>query len=567
MKKIYTAFLLLVMTISFSQETQKRQITTDQIDAVFSQWNTKDKPGIAVGILNNGKIVHAKGYGLANLEHQVPINQETKFYIGDLAKEFTVYALLLLEQRELLSLQDDIRKHMPKLTSLPHSISIQQLINHTSGLNNDQISKALAGWKTEDVFTKEQAYKMIWSQSKFISNRDAIQLPTDAGFMILEDLITNISKMPYTNFVTKEIFKPLGMTNSVFDTQGTVIANKAQGYFAQKDSFTNSTINHRQTIVSNVYTTIRDMCFWARELESPKVGTKRMIEKFDELSIVNNKKVDETNTALYTGGHRFWNFRGVKKLYHVEVAGGYASKLIRYPDYSLAVIVMGNDGAYNGYAATGASALYIEDFLDQMNEESTKITSKKLSKKQLSAFEGDYWDIDNYTKRKIHVVNDTLRYYRGPGNESSLVPITNKSFKMITRGDVMVNFDSNAVHKTMLVKVGDNTSHLISYNKNANWSKDLESFTGNYYAAALNTSYSLSIDQDKLILTHPRFEPVQLDPTITDLFTGNKRHFSSLAFKRNTNGTIQGFKMSAHGITDIWFQKQTTTNENLVKTK
>lgn len=550
---------------SFSQEIQKRQITSAQVDAIFSQWDTQNKPGIAVGILNDGKIVHAKSYGLANLEHQIPISLKTKFHIGDLAKEFTVYALLLLEQRGQLSMQDDIRKYMPKLMPFPYSISIQQLVHHTGGLNNHEVSKALAGWKEEDVFSKEQAYEMIRNQSESLTNSGSVQRPSDTGFMILEDLIANIAKMSYPDFVTKEIFEPLGMTNSVFDTQDAVIANKAQGYFPQNDGFMNSTMNHKHTLVSDLYTTVGDMCLWAKELGSPKIGTEQMVKKFDDLSSVNGKKVKEANLALYTGGHRFWDFRGAKKLYHVEVAGGYASKLIRYPDHNLAVIIMGNDGTYNGYAATGASALYIEAFLNPRSNESANIDSKKLSKKQLAVFEGNYWDVTNHSTRKIHITNDTLRYFRGSGNESALVPLTKNSFKMITRGDVAVSFDDNTVPIKMSVTVGDDIFHSIGYDVNASWTKDLSVFTGNYYAKALNTSYSLIIDQGKLILTHQRLEPVLLDPRIPDVFTGDRRHFSSLAFKKNTNGAVTGFQLATSGVADIWFEKETSSNEKLNK--
>lgn len=567
MKNLLAAFLLFAFLTSFSQEIQKRQITPAQIDAVFSQWDTPDKPGIAVGVLNDGEIVCTKGYGLANLEHQIPISPETRFHIGDLAKEFTVYALLLLEQRGQLSLKDDIRTHMPKLKSFPHPISIQQLLHHTSGLNNDEVSKALAGWTAEDVFTKVQAYAMILNQSKSMSNSGSVQRFSDAGFMILEDLITKIGRVSYTDFVTKEIFEPLGMKNSIYDTQGTVIANKAQGYFAQNDNFANSTMNRKHTIISDLYTTVGDMCLWAKELRDPKIGTEQMVQKFDSLSIVNGQSVEEINTALYTGAHRYWNFRGAKKLYHTEVAGGYASKLIRYPDYDLAVVIMGNDGAYNGYAGTGASALYIEDFLETNSNEPVEVTSKKLSRKQLEAFEGDYWDVANQSTRKIHIVNDTLRYSRGPDNESALVPLTKNSFKMMTWGEVAVSFDTKNVPKTMEVTVGDDSFYLISFNNDASWTKDLGIFTGNYYAATLDTSYSLRLEEGRLLLKHPRLESVQLNPRIPYVFTGNRRHFSSLAFERDTNGNINGFHLSTNGVADIWFQKETTANQNLAKIK
>ena len=567
MKKILVIYLLLAVTNSFSQEIQKRQITPSQIDAVFSQWDTENRPGIAVGVLNDGEIVYTKGYGLANLEHQIPIDKETKFHIGDLAKEFTVYALLLLEQRGQLSLKDDIRKYMSKSMPFPHAISIEQLIHHTSGLNNDEVSKTLAGWRAEDVFTKEQAYAMIHNQTRSAPNNGSVQQFSDAGFLVLEDLITKIAQMPYANFITKEIFEPLGMTNSVFDINGTVIHNKAQGYFAQNDGFTSSTLNHGHTLLADVYTTVRDMCLWVKELRAPKIGTEKMAKKFDNLSMVDGREVEEANTALYTGGHRYWNFRGAKKLYHIEVAGGYASKLIRYPDYDLAVIIMGNDGAYNGYAGTAASELYIEDFLNSTQMETAKIASRKLSKKQLATFEGDYWDINSHSTRKIHIANDTLRYFRGPGNESALVPLSKSTFKMMTWGDVEVSFDANSNPKTMMVKVGDDTSHLVAFDREASWTKNLNMFIGDYYAEVLNTTYSLILDNSKLVITHPRLEPVQLDSRIPYVFTGNQRHFTSVTFKRRTDGSIEGFQLATHGIADIWFQKEKTSSKNPMKAK
>ncbi len=567
MKKTFATFLLLTMTISFSQEVKKRQISPAQIDAVFSQWNTPDKPGIAVGVLNDGEIVYTKGYGLANLEHRIPINSETRFHIGDIAKEFTVYALLLLEQRGELSLNDDIRKYMSQLKAFPHAISIEQLLHHTSGLNNDEVTKALAGWRLEDLLTKKQAYAMIQNQAKSIPKAGTVQITTDAGFMMLEDLIAKISGMPYADFVTKEIFEPLGMTNSVFDTQGEVIVNKAQGYYPQGDSFVGSTLNRNQTLLSDVFTTVSDMCLWANELLNPRIGTKTMVEKFDGLSIVNGQKVAEINTAIYTGAHRYWNFRGAKKLYHVEVAGGYASKLIRYPDYDLAVVIMGNDGMYNGYAGTGASALYIEDFLDAAPEESAEIVSKKLSKKQLEVFEGDYWDVSNHSTRKIHIANDTLRYHRGPGNESPLVPLSKNSFKMMTWGDVHVSFDTKTAPKKMKVSVGEETFHLLEFDDSANWTNNLEAFTGNYFSEVLEVSYTILLKQGKLVITHPRLEPIQIDPKIPDVFSGNSGHFSSLTFKRTASGTITGFELATQGVQNLWFQKEETIQRNFAKTK
>ena len=138
---------------------------------------------------------------------------------------------------------------------------------------------------------------------------------------------------------------------------------------------------------------------------------------------------------------------------------------------------------------------------------------------------------------------------------------------MITWSEVVVDFDTKTIPKTMSVKVGDDAFHLVAYDVNASWTKDLGVFTGNYYAAALDTSYTLIVDQGKLVLTHSRLEPVQLNPRIPDLFTGDRRHFTSLAFKRDPNGTVTGFQLATQGVADIWFEKEIPSHENLVKTK
>lgn len=561
MKRLCATMLTLTCIFCFSQKKQKKQITPSQIDAVFSKWNAPDKAGIAVGIVNDGEVMYTKGYGIANLEHHIAIHPETKFHIGDLAKEFTVYALLLLEERGQLSLQDDIRKYLPDLKPLQSPITIIQLIHHTSGINNHEAAKALAGWSSSDIFTKKQAYAMVLNQRKSLPKSGSVQWHSDAGFMILEDLIAEITKSTYEDFIKQEIFEPLGMKNSVFDTMGAVIDNKAEGYFTQNNIYINAHLQHSHTIVSDVYTTVEDMCLWAKELFEPKIGSKLLVKKFDNLSVVNGEEVEEVNTALYTGSHRYWDFRGVKKLYHIEVAGGYASKLIRYPDHDLALIVLGNDGVYNGHAATAATALFIEAFLEPMHDSSEEIIAEKLSKKQLKTFEATYWDEDNFSSRKIRVVNDTLRYVRGPGNESALVPISKSTFKMKTWGNVTVNFDTSTTPKKMTVKVGENSFHSVAYESDAAWTKELNDYMGSYYAADLDASYTLTLNDEKLVIERPKMGPIFLTPKTANQFSGSQRNFSALKFKKDTKGKITGFLLETSGIHPIWFEKE---NNDLV---
>lgn len=119
----------------------------------------------------------------------------------------------------------------------------------------------------------------------------------------------------------------------------------------------------------------------------------------------------------------------------------------------------------------------------------------------------------------------------------------------------------------MTVTVGDETFQLSDYSANLNWANNLDVFTGKYFAQALNISYDLRIEQGKLVLSLPSMTSVQLDPRITDLFTGDRSHFSSLAFQRDSNGIVTGFKLATTGVADIWFQKEILQNGNLQEIK
>ena len=560
MRNCFTLILLFIAVISYAQQPQKKHVTAAEIDAVFSQWNTTTQAGIAVGIVSDGRTIYTKGYGLASMEHKVPISPETKFLIGDIAKEFTVYSILLLEERGKLSMDNDVRRYLPQLKDYPTSLTIEELVYHTSGLNNHAVSKALSGWAHQDVLSKEQAYKMVENQANSNPDKNGMQAPTDFGFMILEDVISQVSGQTYAEFVESEIFKPLGMYNSVYDVSGQVIENKAQGYFRVQEAFSISHFAPDHTLVSDLYTTVEDMCLWAQELFNPKVGSRGMVSKFDNLSEVNGEHVEMNNLALYTGGHRYWNFMGAHKLYHIEVSGGYASKLIRYPDYNLAVVVLGNDGAYNGYAGTGASELYIREFLTPpVASASSEVKTVELSSDQLLAYQGHFWDGTNHTSRKIQMDRDTLWYVRGPENRSALVPTSDHSFRMITQGDVEVVFNQKVNPMTMQVRVGEEVFDMESYDEEALWSRNLDSFTGDYYSDALDVTYSIAIDR-KLKITHPRMESITLEPRIRDLFSGNQEFFESIKFKRDENGQVIGFTLSTMGFSEVWFQKKSISS-------
>ena len=152
MKKLIIKFispliilLLLLPNFAKAQKDLKPIVPIEKVDELFKDWDNLENPGIAVGIVSNGEIVHTTGYGLANLEFDIPITEYTKFYIGELSNQFTAMAILLLESEGKLSLQDDIRKYLTEFPDLGQPIAIEDLINHSSGIRDIEVTKALSG--------------------------------------------------------------------------------------------------------------------------------------------------------------------------------------------------------------------------------------------------------------------------------------------------------------------------------------------------------------------------------------------------------------------------------------
>src|ERR1700675_910383 len=127
------AAAILLVTIAFTSAQDTRH---EQVDKVFAKWNSTTSPGCALSVIKNGQIIYERGYGMADLDHDISINPETVFHVASVSKQFTATAILLLAQDGMLSLDDDARKYIPELPDFGARITIRHLIYHTSGLRD-----------------------------------------------------------------------------------------------------------------------------------------------------------------------------------------------------------------------------------------------------------------------------------------------------------------------------------------------------------------------------------------------------------------------------------------------
>src|SRR5436190_20491787 len=138
--------------------------TAAKVDELFAPWDRKDSPGCVVLVRQDGKRLHERAYGMANLELGVPLSLSSVFLLASVSKQFVVFLIMLLAQNGRLSLDDDVRKHLPGVPDFGKTITIRHLIHHTSGLREDLTCFNLAGWRSGDIITRDDFLRFVKNQ-------------------------------------------------------------------------------------------------------------------------------------------------------------------------------------------------------------------------------------------------------------------------------------------------------------------------------------------------------------------------------------------------------------------
>jgi CubicO group peptidase (beta-lactamase class C family) len=243
-KSILTSAALLAFTlfsIAFAPFAQtpsanEQSDITSRVDRIFARWDRPDSPGCALGVIKDGKLIYQKGYGMANLEHDIPISPATVFHIGSASNQFTAMSILLLAKQGKLSLDDDIRKYLPELPVYQDTTTIRHLIHHTSGMRDRIDLLRLAGRDFEQVYREDDIIELLARQKELNFKPGARQLFSSSGYVLLASIVKKVSGKSLRQFANENIFTPLSMTNTGFqDEDAMVIKNRATDYLYNHD--------------------------------------------------------------------------------------------------------------------------------------------------------------------------------------------------------------------------------------------------------------------------------------------------------------------------------------------
>ncbi|MEQ8362007.1 MAG: serine hydrolase domain-containing protein [Cyclobacteriaceae bacterium] len=554
---IYRTIIILLLSI-----TNALGQATAEIDKLFENWDSKDKPGIAVGIIHQDKVIYSKGFGLANLETHIPITPSTEFMVAEMSKHFTAFAVLLLEEQGKLSLNEDIRKYVNYLPEFNETITIGNLLNLSNGLPDLESLALIAGWGNHGMLTHREAQEIIskLNQLDFIPG-EAFSYYSPS-FTILSDIVAAVSGKSFEDFTKNNIFVPLEMRNTSFsDYHGRIIAKRAIPYRSVDGEFMVSDPHVTSQGAMNLYTSIGDLCKWELNLITPKIGSVALVQKLNTPISLKSGKLFSPTFGTVTQGHQLIHKeRGISKIYQTGVIGGYASSVFKFPAQDFTVIVLSNDGMpYNGYLGMQASYLFLEDkFLEPATIDFSKLDSKKLKKETLEGYCGNYWNEFSGNSRSIKLLNDTLRYVNGSGNGMAMIPLSNSKFQVMRDGDdrFIIEFKNNGQKKIMEYSIGDSDKSVLKAYKPVTYTtRELKAYEGTFHNSLLNISYHFVVEDNKLVAKKIKTKDIQFTPVSVDQFEGSEWFFGNVNFERDCENQIAGFNLSFDGVKNLGFVK------------
>ncbi|HVF05653.1 MAG TPA: serine hydrolase domain-containing protein, partial [Frankiaceae bacterium] len=209
---------------------------TAQTDRIFAHFDRTDSPGCALGVFRDGHVAYARGYGMANLELGVALSPQSVLDIGSTSKQFTAMSVVLLARQGKLSLDDDVRKHIPELPAYEKRVTVRHLLTHTSGLRDYLTLWYLAGIDDADFTTDDEALEIITRQKVLNFLPGEQYLYSNSGFFLASVLVERVSGKSLARFAEENIFRPLGMRHTRFANDHTaIVPGRATGY-ARRDS-------------------------------------------------------------------------------------------------------------------------------------------------------------------------------------------------------------------------------------------------------------------------------------------------------------------------------------------
>ena len=405
------------------------------VDAIFAAWDRPGSPGCALAVAQDGELVYSRGYGYANLDHDIPITSHTVFDVASITKQFVGAILNMLALEGKLSLDDDIRQWLPELPEYEWPITLRHMLHHTSGLRDYLNLFPLAGRDDYHPISHAQILAMMSRQRALVFPPGDRYLYSNTAYMLLAQVAERAGGRSLGEMAEERIFVPLGMAGSLmYEDRAEIIPSRATGYDRDADGRQRIVHNYNFDVVGDgqLYSTVEDLLRWDQYLhgdEKPAIYSSMLTE-----GLLNNGE-----PTGYAHGIVLDQYRGLRTVGHSGSSWGFRSQLLRFVEPELSIAIACNSGsAEPGDLARRLADYYLADRLGPEGAEqkaeagvqdgTAQTETLALTSDQLAKFAGEFFAAELDATWRFALVDGGLavRIEQEPAIQA--VPVANDRF-------------------------------------------------------------------------------------------------------------------------------------------
>ncbi len=537
MKKIL--IVLVLINAVYITHAQSWDDTVRSIEKIFERYKPS-APGAQLAISRNGQLIYSKAWGIADMEHNVPLTTVSIAEAGSVSKQFTAAAILLLEQEGKLSLDDDVRKYIPELPDYGYVIKLQHMMHHTSGIRDWGSIAALSGWpRSTKTYSNDDALYILTKQRSLNNKPGDEFIYSNSNYNLFAIIVERVSGMSLAAYTKKKIFEPAGMTHTEWrDDFKKIVPNRAIAYAREGQYFTNMP---NEYVYGNggLLTTAEDLVKWTNYYSAGKLGSPGLYQKQIAVNPFNNGVMNR-----YAGGLFISKYNDLDMISHDGATASYRCNLEYFPSLGLVIAWLSNSSEFdrNPVSVTdGVRKLFIKPASTTV--EAPQQGTFAVSAEKLNNYAGWYSNTRSGVGLKVFVKNDKLQATQlgllSPVSENVFNFMNNRIEFSPKKGFLFINSAKDSIYFTAVDSASLTPAKMNEY-------------VGDYYSDEVQAGYSVIVKDGKLFVHQAPKNDFPMTPTYKDAFEVPP---GSLYFERDKKKNITGFKISISRARNVSFRK------------
>ena len=529
-------------------------------DQLLSAYDREDSPGAVVSVFRGGETIFSKAYGMANLTYALPFEIDTPSNIGSTSKQFTAFAVMLLVERGELSLDDDVRDHIPELPDFGETITVRNLLTHTTGYREFLNLLGMTGRRLDhgDFIDRAEVIDIVQRQPALQNSPGAEFNYNNTAFGLAAVIVERISDQDFHEFMEENVFGPLGMDSTmVRPTPEHIVEGKAEGYTPSGDgTFLEIGDLGGAVGAGGIYSTVGDLQKWVENYADPYVGSAEIVEEMMTSFVLSDDEPTGYGLGLFIDEQR-----GLKRVHHGGADVAHRSQLAFYPEIGAGITTQSNHAGFDGSITFRlAEAFFEADMEPEADEEEdaapTDFDPSTYDPEAFDEFVGRY-ALDTVQNLILTFVReDDALFTQATGQpQLEIVPTSETTFRLLTV-DASVEFhrnDDGEVDSATLHQAGAHRATRLEDEEEWEPTPDqLEEFTGRYFSEEVETFYSVTVEEDELVLRQRRLDDVELRPGTMDNFS---RGALQASFERDRNNQVIAFYLSNGRTRGVRFER------------